>query len=451
MGASQEVTKSDVEGTGTPEVAPQATVPVTAADRTDWAPRPDPALDTPASPTGHNVVIRELPVRVTRTSSPTRDTDTIEITESFTGAVNKIEGKLHDYAKANGARVEEISSRLSATGTISRIWNRSSIAEWLRRTFPAHTFDITRDENKVCQVRVTQGFFSPGITVTVTPYRGGAQEARAIERELEKQAPTAESTSHVTHQAERAVEKGNSPSRPAEVVLPDLIQTLEKRVASHNKVQSWIEDMREEDRRSMAARAKKLGLSSSAHERDIEIIEQLRDLIVRDLKTLPEQARTVDIQAQRDGTFSVMTRAYTIIVPDSVRRTGDWVNRFWNHEGLGPTCALLGTAGVILGPIAFPAGLGEIGSLAGFGFGFLPPLFLGAYSALQSKLAGLALLRDLLRCREPGSLGDIVESLREDGFDCDIHIGKRDKRGWRVNLEVTYKPKGKIEKLISDI
>jgi hypothetical protein len=415
-------------------------------------------------------VVRELPVRVTRTSSPTRDTDTIEITESFTAAVNKIEGKLHDYAKANGAKVEEISSRLSATGTISRIWNRSSVAEWLRRTFPVHTFDVTREETdgaekKVCQVRVAQGFFSPGITVTVTPYRGGAHEARTIERELEKQAPTAESTSHVTHQAGSAVERGNSPSRPAEVVLPDLTQTIEKRIASSHELQKRIAAQREEDRCALASRAKKLGLSPSAPKRDVEIIEKLRNDIARDLKALPEQARTGDIQLQRDGRVSVMTRSYTIDLPESVQRTSDWIDRrfsgrwdqskdwdnkiekicrlvgFWAAFGLTVTSSIP----LILGAkMIFGAAMGCSGIFLGILLSVPIRLLPHACSRLQSKLAGLGFLRGPLRSREPGSLGDIVESLRGDGLECDIHVGERGKRDWRVNLEVTYKPKGKI-------
>lgn len=50
-------------------------------------------------------------------------------------------------------------------------------------------------------------------------------------------------------------------------------------------------------------------------------------------------------------------------------------------------------------------------------------------------------LRGPLRSKEPGSLGAIVESLRQAGLDCDIRIGDWYRsEPWRVDLTVSFKP-----------
>lgn len=50
-------------------------------------------------------------------------------------------------------------------------------------------------------------------------------------------------------------------------------------------------------------------------------------------------------------------------------------------------------------------------------------------------------LRGPLRSKEPGSLGAIVESLRQAGLDCDIRVGESHiSEPWRVHLSVSLKP-----------
>jgi|GEM_PF-3415288 hypothetical protein len=419
MGMSQEVARRDSAEPEavTPGASPQSAVVEKAAETTAFIRRPDGVLNTGIRPASPGVVIDEDPIEVIHTTRSIPDPDVIRIAQPFESKVNTVLSKLDEYAKANGAQVEPSSVRSSSTGPISWLLTRKGIAEWVRSTFPVEAFDLTRVQadgttRKVCQVQIAKGFFSGKVQVTVPRYPGGETEGDAVEIAL-------------------GLKRG--PSRGA--ARPEIAA----RGLAAGDVKSKLGA---EVRRQAVAQTQavgKLGLSSKATGSDISELNGLVASIERDVAGLCNgDVQGIQASRQSNGTYVILSRGYKIRRPDTLP----------NRIGLSPSeTALAISVGLASGIMAGWFGVAiapPIALLSGFCFGFLGlnTGFGATWAALEYRdsVRPSSYLRDPLRSKEPGSLGVIVEKLREAGLGCDIRVGAWDRKKLRVDLTVSFKP-----------
>jgi len=424
MGISEEVVRRDV-GDGERQ-APSVSGPVTpvTAKAPEFPRRPDPALDISVSPDSHNVVLKEHPIEVKPTKMVIADPDVIEVTKPYESAVNEVLTKLDEYAQANGAKVEPSSVQSSITGPISWLLTRKGIAEWVRRTFPVEAFDLTRVQpdgttRRVCQVQIAKGVFSGKAQVTVPRYPGGETEGNRVEIALGlKGAP-----SRVAARPEIAA-RG--------LAAGDVESKLAAEVRRQAAAQTKAKQLHESELR-------KLGLSSKATDSDISELNRVVASIERDVTGLLNgDVQGIQASRQSNGTYVILNCAYTIRRPDTLP---DCTEPSQSLSDLTLSVAL--ASGIMAGwfgvSIAPPIAL-----VSGAFFGVLG-FFIGGVAVVAAQeyrdyVRHSGYMRNPLRSKEPGSLGAIVEKLREAGLGCDIRVGAWDRKKLRVDLTVSYKP-----------
>lgn len=442
MEISQEVGRSDPGEAEKPQAVQQAAVTQAATHAPEFPRRPDPLLDTSTRPPADGVVIKERPIEVKDTTLSLRDAGRIEVSEPFESAANRVLRKLDEYANANGAKVEEASTRFSSTGIISRLWSRTRIAAWLRDKFPVCAYDLTREEadgttRKVCQVRVSQGVFSRGVTVTVPPYKGGEAEADLVEIAMGKRRATGDRNAPTSQHTDATVNKNGAPTKTPHSTAPDFRSALGAEV---ERQLSAIE----KERIALATTRKRLGLGSKASESEIQEMKRFVADIESDLEYLLKYPTNIsNVTKESDGTYTVLHHGYSIRRPSSLPKPPDvWS---YNYSGMKTafalTLAVLSTAGMCtLGRMLG----GELGFLCGLG----APLFIAIPIDLAASILEDRYLynrysnyfRGPLRSSEPGSLGAAVESLHKAGLHGDIRVADWGPEELQVNLKVTYKP-----------
>ena len=418
MGASQGFVRSDAGDADKGRAAPQAA----ATQITGFPPLPDPYLNTSTRQTPDGVKIKGFPIEVKHTEQVIPNPDVINTRRSYYGAVNEVLTKLDEYAKANGAQVEPSSVRSSTTGPISWLLTRKGVAEWVRRTFPVEAHDLTRVEadgtaRKVCQVRISKGFFSGKAHVTVPRYPGGETEGDRVEIALGLKTTPGE---------------GVAPTGAPISAAPDFKSTLEAQIAHQHAA-------KQEEQRTR----KRLGLTPKASVWDIQEMKRLVGEIERDVKDLlNDPANRSEVTKKVDGSYEVLRGHYKIDKPEALKTLEKALDPI--HHSMATIMLAGSLTGIALatslGVMLVPPGIAHyvVASLGGMGVALV-----GGLAAVDSYIIARHrhYLRGSLQSKEPGSLGAVVDSFHKAGLDCDIRVGAWYRKEMRVDLRVSYTPK----------
>jgi hypothetical protein len=184
---------------------------------------------------------------------------------------------------------------------------------------------------------------------------------------------------------------------------------------------------------------RKLGLSSKATDSDISELNRVVASIERDVTGLLNgDVQGIQASRQSNGTYVILNCAYTIRRPDTLpdctepsQSLSDLTNSVALASGI-----MAGWFGVSIAP--------PIALVSGAFFGVLG-FFIGGVAVVAAQeyrdyVRHSGYMRNPLHSKEPGSLGAIVEKLREAGLGCDIRVGAWDRKKLRVDLTVSYKP-----------
>ena len=467
----------DVEPQSTPGAQPQTSeLRAVPQEAMQFPRRPSDELNTAAfgpQADGLRVVVEPLPVTVEVGGASAHASEVVTVREPFIAAVERLSEKLRDHVTANGARfmVEEVPARSLDEGVLARIWNSTRLAQWIRETFPSHVFDISSPEQngatqKLCQVTISQGFFTSAVTVKVTSYDNQIAAARSIESVLTSISRPQESTTTLNQQQGAS---RDLPSSPITIVPPaakELLSKLEMEVQKQREVAEAAEvtraieaaEARRADKATEAKRshgARRLGLGPNASQDEIRAMELLAAQINRDVTHFINGEDALKAPTKRsDGSFVVMERSYTMHSRDRSMGIAD-LGRGWNH-GEAPRNALVAVA-MGAGGLAYFAQLvlmkdGMIDRIPFFVAPMCFALFVltDAWDLLCKGVVNLGLKVNMMRSNaflqratksiELGSLGASLAAIEAAGLRGKLVVESADTASMKVKLTVTYKP-----------
>jgi hypothetical protein len=299
-------------------------------------------------------------------------------------------------------QVKELPSRPLTGGPLARLWNQTILSKWWRDAFPVFAFDVYKDNGrsltKLYRVTLSSKLLSTDIDPSVDHYRSGGELAKDAADEMrQKLDALAKNDTTADVRQKGGVSQEGSTDRGVSIT-------------GASKAKSLVGAL-EAQELMLSKEAERLGLPRNASTDDISSLKALAALMKRDVLKLVSdiEVGSSSLSKRSDGRTVVSTKSYKL-------PSGDFWGRYRSKD------KLLGLLGILGGAFGLP--INVVGSLFSYGASSIIPISLtlattclGAVGLAIGYTSQNRVLTRLFESREPGSLGEAIQPIKNAGLD----------------------------------